>query len=257
VWCEWGVPLNERGAAIQFYYEIEPEEITHQRGERGGQNPTEQFNFQIKLNKGSLCPDSTLPLSSTIYVRMNSQQCQTMLAALKSGCQNDAEFWAAVAELRQSGTGSGASSDAEGVAAAKKRGPKPLAERTPEQQAAHAAKKAAKAAAKASGASASSSDAEGAAPVAKPPKQQSDTQKAWIGLVSDTVKEMGAHGWSAWKDAKGVLWPASALNAEGQHVYSDGPHAGKTASHQRGGMARASFIKSQAVGLQGEWAEME
>ena len=222
-----------------------------------------------------------------------------MLAALKSGCQNDAEFWAAVAELRQSGadavvavirglgTASGASSDAEdpvaygaegamvarsstltptgpgevgwaeGVTAAKKRGPKPLAERTPEQQAAHAAKKAAKAAAKASGASASSSDAEGAAPVAKPPKQQSDTQKAWIGLVSDTVKEMGAHGWSAWKDAKGVLWPASALNAEGQHVYSDGPHAGKTASHQRGGMARASFIKSQAVGLQGEWAEME
>jgi hypothetical protein len=275
---------------------------------------------------------------------MNSQQCQTMLAALKSGCQSDAEFWAAVAELRQSGadavvavirglgtasdeedaiapsdtegsrasgaarwgapatstlspTGpgevgwteggsrkahwtqtaearagqsevmkawwaahpqyrvaSGASSEAEGVTAAKKRGPKPLAERTPEQQATHAAKKAAKAAAKAS---ASSSDAEGAAPVAKPPRAQSDTQKAWIGLVSDTVKEMGAHGWSAWKDAKGVLWPASTLNAQAQHVYSDGPHAGKTASHQRGGMARASFIKSQAVGLQGEWAEME
>ena len=212
-----------------------------------------------------------------------------MLAALRSGCQSEVVFWSALesfvegtspseseqlreAQLRVAGmagaeaemaaeqkqsTASVASSDAEGGAVVKRRGPKPLAERTPEQQAAHAAKKAAKAAAKASGASASSSDAEGAAPVAKPPKQQSDTQKAWIGLVSDTVKEMGAHGWSAWKDAKGVLWPASALNAEGQHVYSDGPHAGKTASHQRGGMARASFIKSQAVGLQGEWAEME
>lgn len=164
-----------------------------------------------------------------------------MMEALKSGCQSDAQFWAAVAELRQSGGPSGASSDAEGggsVPAAaeqkKKRGPKPLAERTPEQQAAHAAKMA-----------------------AKVPRAQSDTQKAWIALVSDTVKEMGAHGWTAWKDAKGVLWAASELNAEGHHVYSDGPHAGKPASHQRGGMARASFIKSQAVGLQGEWAEME
>jgi hypothetical protein len=195
---------------------------------------------------------------------MNSQQCLTMMEALKSGCQSDAQFWAAVAELRQSGGPSGASSDAEGggsvpaAAEPKKRGPKPLAERTPEQQAAHAAKMAARAAAKAS---ASSSDAEapagGAAAAAKVPRAQSDTQKAWIALVSDTVKEMGAHGWTAWKDAKGVLWAASQLNPEGQHVYSDGPHAGKPASHQRGGMARASFIKSQAVGLQGEWAEME
>ena len=111
------------------------------------------------------------------------------MVGLKSGCQSDAEFWAAVAELRGRaadavvavirglGTASGASSDAEdpvaygaegamvarsftltptgpgevgwaeGVTVAKKRGPKPLAERTPEQQAAHAAKKAAKAAA--------------------------------------------------------------------------------------------------------------
>jgi hypothetical protein len=32
---------------------------------------------------------------------------------------------------------------------------------------------------------------------------------------------------------------------------------GKPPSNQRGGMARASFLKSQVVGLQGEWAEME
>ena len=239
---------------------------------------------------------------------MNTEQCVKMMAAMKSGCQSEAAFWAAVAELQQSRSekASAASSDVESSAAAggvKKRGPKPLAERTPEQQAAHAAKMAARAAEKASGgsvsASATSSDAEGppakkrgpkplaertpeqqaahaakmaaraaekasvggggAAAAAEPkPKQQSETQKAWLTLVGDTVKEMGAHGWKAWTDVKsGTLWPASELNAEGQYVYSAGPHAGKTASHQRGGMARASYIKSQVVGLQGEWAEME
>lgn len=206
---------------------------------------------------------------------MNSQQCLTMMAALKSGCQSEAEFWTAVAELKQSTAeqaASAAPSDAEepkaAVAAQKKRGPKPLSERTPEQQASHAAKKAARAALKASGASASSSDTDekgsvvGAAAVAlttvKSPKPQSDTQKAWIALVSDTVKEMGANGWTAWKDAKsGALWSASMKGSDGQHVYSEGPHAGKPASHQRGGMARASYIKNKAVDLQGEWAEME
>jgi len=150
---------------------------------------------------------------------------------------------------KASATPSVASSDTEG--APKKKGPKPLAERTPEQQAAHAAKKAARAAEKASMA--------GGAPAAAEPKprQQSETQKAWLALVAQTVKEMSTHGWGAWTDPKtSVAWPGSALNPEGQHVYSDGPHAGKAASHQRGGMSRASFIKSQ-TGLQGEWAEME
>ena len=125
--------------------------------------------------------------------------------------------------------------------APKKRGPKPLAERTPEQQAAHAAKMAAK---KAGGSA--------------EPKQQSGTQKAWIQLCSDTVKEMNGHGWAAWKDPKsGMLWSASTLNAEGSYVFAEGVHAGKTASNQRGGMARASYIKSQVVGLQGGWAEMD
>jgi hypothetical protein len=216
-----------------------------------------------------------------------------MLVALKSGCQSDAEFWAAVAELKQSGAeqsgaeqSTGPSSDAEEPPAPKKRGPKPLAERTPEQQAAHAAKMAAR---KAGGSvsSATGSEAEDGAPKKrgpKPlaertpeqqaahaakmaakkaggsaePKQQSGTQKAWIQLCSDTVKEMNGHGWAAWKDPKsGTLWSGSTLNAEGSYVFAEGVHAGKTASNQRGGMARASYIKSQVVGLQGGWAEMD
>ena len=164
---------------------------------------------------------------------------------------------------------------------AKRRGPKPLAERTPEQQAAHAAAKAARAAAKASGSSSASSvsgasDTEGApkkGPKAaakaaaaasapeKPPKGQSEGQKAWMALVSDTMRHMGANGWAPWTDIKtGLLWPASAQNPQGQHVYSEGAHMGKTPSQQRGGMSRASYLKSRVVGLQGlqgGWAEME
>ena len=164
---------------------------------------------------------------------------------------------------------------------AKRKGPKPLAERTPEQQAAHAAAKAARAAAKASASasvssSAMSSDTEGApkkAPKAakaasaaaaapeKPPKGQSEGQKAWMALVSDTVRDMGANGWAAWTDVKsGLQWPASSQRADGQHVYSEGAHMGKTPSQQRGGMSRASYLKSRVVGLQGlqgGWAEME
>jgi len=170
--------------------------------------------------------------------------------------------------------------------APKRKGPKPLAERTPEQQAAHAAAKAARAAAKTSGSSSASSvsgssDAEGApkkgpktavkaasgssgssaAAPEKPPKAQSEGQKAWMALVSDTVRDMGANGWAAWTDVKsGVLWPASSQRDDGHHVYSEGAHMGKTASQQRGGMSRASYLKSRVVGLQGlqgGWAEME
>ena len=290
-----------------------------------------------------------------------------MLAALKSGCQSDAEFWAAVAELRQSGadavvavirglgtasdeedaiapsdtegsrasgaarwgapatstlspTGpgevgwteggsrkahwtqtaearagqsevmkawwaahpqyrvaSGASSEAEGVTAAKKRGPKPLAERTPEQQAAHAAKKAAKAAAKAS---ASSSDAEGpkkpkkakkAAAVegggAEAPPKEKRPPSAWNLLVTKTVSDMRQSGWESWTDAKGVLWPASkvaTVKGAEQYVYDGGDHDGKPPSPALGGMLRASYLKGRAdfgtwqvEGLQGAWAELE
>ena len=219
-----------------------------------------------------------------------------MMAALKSGCQSDAEFWQAVAEMQRPGAG----------AEPKRRGPLPLAERTPEQQAAHAAKKAARAAAKASGggsgieafaekwlsASASASDAEGAPkkrgpkPLAeRTPEQQAAhaakkaaraTEKAaraaekasepaaaepkpnaWLTLVADTVKQMTERGWTSWTDAKGNVWAGSVAGPDGRHVYAEGPHAGKAPSHQRGGMARASYIKSGVVGLQGEWAEME
>jgi hypothetical protein len=167
--------------------------------------------------------------------------------------------------------------------AAKRKGPKPLAERTPEQQAAHAAAKAARAAAKAASSASSvsgSSDAEGApkkgpktaakaasaagssaAAPEKLPKAQSEGQKAWMALVSETVRDMGANGWTAWTDIKsGVQWPASSQRDDGHHVYSEGAHMGKTASQQRGGMSRASYLKSRVVGvqgLQGGWAEME
>ena len=226
---------------------------------------------------------------------MNSQQCLTMMTALRGGCQSDAEFWQAVAEMQRPGAG----------AEPKRRGPLPLAERTPEQQAAHAAKKAARAAEKASGggaeafadkwlsasasASASASDAEGAPkkrgpkPLAeRTPEQQAahaakkaaraaekasasapaaaaaePKPNAWLTLVADTVKQMAERGWTSWTDAKGNVWAGSVAGPDGRHVYAEGPHAGKAPSHQRGGMARASYIKSGVVGLQGEWAEME
>ena len=171
---------------------------------------------------------------------MNSQQCLTMMAALKSGCQSDAEFWQAVAELQRPGAGA--------APEPKRRGPLPLAERTPEQQAAHAAKKAARAAEKASGGSAPAAAAAAAEP--KPPS-------AWLTLVAHTVKQMAEQGWTSWTDAKGNLWAGSVKAPDGRHVYAEGPHAGKAPSHQRGGMARASYLKTHVVGLEGEWALME
>jgi hypothetical protein len=152
-----------------------------------------------------------------------------------SGIEAFADKW-----LSASASASASASDAEG--APKKRGPKPLAERTPEQQAAHAAKKAARAAEKASAPAAAAAE----------PKPN-----AWLTLVADTVKQMAERGWTSWTDAKGNVWAGSVAGPDGRHVYAEGPHAGKAPSHQRGGMARASYIKSGVVGLQGEWLEME
>jgi hypothetical protein len=155
--------------------------------------------------------------------------------------------------------------------------PKPLAERTPEQQAAHAAKKAAKAAAKAS---ASSSDAEGpkkpkkakkAAAVegggAEAPPKEKRPPSAWNLLVTKTVSDMRQSGWESWTDAKGVLWPASkvaTVKGAEQYVYDGGDHDGKPPSPALGGMLRASYLKGRAdfgtwqvEGLQGAWAELE
>ena len=153
-----------------------------------------------------------------------------------SGIEGFGEKW-----LSDSASASASASDAEGVP--KKRGPKPLAERTPEQQAAHAAKKAARAAEKASGSA--------AAPAAEP------KPNAWLTLVAHTVKQMAEQGWTSWTDAKGNLWAGSVKAPDGRHVYAEGPHAGKAPSHQRGGMARASYLKTHVVGLEGEWALME
>ena len=155
-------------------------------------------------------------------------------------------YHAKLAERRES---SSASVSGASTAEAPKKG---RAKLTEEQKAAAAAKRAAK---KAEAAPEAAEAAEPAA--AKPKRVQSEGQKAWGALVAETVAQMKEHGWEAWTDAKsGAAWPASAASSAG-HVFSDGPHQGKVPSNQRGGMSRASFLKAQAVGLQGEWAEME
>jgi hypothetical protein len=227
---------------------------------------------------------------------MNTEQCLRMMTAMKSACQSDAVFWAGVAELRKSGrevsfaasatdavfwgavssAASAVSSDASAVSsdAEDPIAPSPtegamrssLTPTGPGEVGWTEPKKAKKGKKAPASASASASESESApepkrskAEAEPTPKLkvQSDTQKAWLTLVGDTVKEMGTSGWTAWTDAKGALWPASELNAEGQYVYPSGQYAGKTASHQRGGMARASYIKTHVMGLQGEWAELE
>jgi hypothetical protein len=165
-------------------------------------------------------------------------------------------YHAKLAEKRQSSSSSASVSGASAAEPPKK----VRAKMTEEQKAAAAAKRAAKKAG-AEAASATTSDAEqpkaAAEPKPKPKRVQSEGQKAWGALVADTVAQMKEHGWEAWTDAKsGAAWPASAASSAG-HVFSEGPHQGKVPSNQRGGMSRASFLKAQAVGLQGEWAEME
>ena len=161
-------------------------------------------------------------------------------------------YHAKLAERRES-----SSASVSGASAAEP--PKKVrAKLTEEQKAAAAAKRAAKKAS-AEAASATTSDAEQPKPAAepKPKRVQSEGQKAWGALVAETVAQMKEHGWEAWTDAKsGAAWPASAASSAG-HVFSEGPHQGKVPSNQRGGMSRASFLKAQAVTLQGEWAEME
>jgi len=163
-------------------------------------------------------------------------------------------YHAKLAERRES-----SSASVSGASAAE--APKKVrAKMTEEQKAAAAAKRAAKKAEAAAQAAPEAPEptAEAAEPAAAKPKRvQSEGQKAWGALVAETVAQMKEHGWEAWTDAKsGALWPASAASSAG-HVFSDGPHQGKVPSNQRGGMSRASFLKAQAVGLQGEWAEME
>ena len=68
---------------------------------------------------------------------------------------------------------------------------------------------------------------------------------AWDLLVSQTLDEMKASGWTEWTDADGKVWPASRLEA-GVHVFNGGEHDGKPVSRALGGMKRASFLKAQA-----------
>jgi len=149
---------------------------------------------------------------------MNTQQCIITLEAIQSGCQSSAEFWAAISELSHRHESSGAGAGAGAGPEPKKRGPKPLAERSVEEQAAHAAKKAARAAVKAASASASvsastsaaSSDIEGsAAPKKRGPKP----------LAERSVEEQAAH--AAAKLAKAALKAVEAASASASASGSD------------------------------------
>ena len=67
---------------------------------------------------------------------------------------------------------------------------------------------------------------------------------AWATFVSQTVAEMKQSGWEAFQSVDGTVWPASRREAE-QYVYDGGEHDGKPASHSRGGMVRASYLRAQ------------
>jgi hypothetical protein len=58
------------------------------------------------------------------------------------------------------------------------------------------------------------------------------------------VAELKQSGWEAFQSVDGTVWPASRREAE-QYVYDGGEHDGKPASHSRGGMVRASYLRAQ------------
>jgi hypothetical protein len=74
---------------------------------------------------------------------------------------------------------------------------------------------------------------------------------AWNLLVQSTVADMKQSGWESWTDAKGVVWPGSRRESE-SFVYDGGEHDGKPPSPARGGMVRASYLKSSAAGAVAE-----
>ena len=67
---------------------------------------------------------------------------------------------------------------------------------------------------------------------------------AWAVFVSQTVAEMKQSGWETFQSVEGVVWPASRREGE-EYVYDGGEHDGKPASHSRGGMVRASYLRNQ------------
>ena len=78
----------------------------------------------------------------------------------------------------------------------------------------------------------------------KPEGTEPKKPNAWAAFVGQTVAEMKQSGWEAFQSADGTVWPASRREAE-QYVYDGGEHDGKPASHSRGGMVRASYLRAQ------------
>jgi hypothetical protein len=73
---------------------------------------------------------------------------------------------------------------------------------------------------------------------------ESKKPNAWALFVGQTVAEMKQSGWETFQNAEGVVWPASRREGE-QYVYDGGEHDGKPASHSRGGMVHASYLRAQ------------
>ena len=80
----------------------------------------------------------------------------------------------------------------------------------------------------------------------KPEGAEAEPKKtnAWAVFVSQTVAEMKESGWESFQSGDGIEWPASRRDGE-QYVYDGGEHDGKPASHARGGMVYASYLRAQ------------
>ena len=87
-----------------------------------------------------------------------------------------------------------------------------------------------------------------AEPLAAPAPALAEVKRpptAWNLLVDQTVRDMREHGWPAFTDVEGTLWPASRPEGD-KHVYSDGKYAGKEASRAAGGFKLASLRNSES-----------
>ena len=83
------------------------------------------------------------------------------------------------------------------------------------------------------------------APAALPEPKEKRAPSAWNLLVDQTVRDMREHGWAAFTDVEGTLWPASRPEGD-KHVYSEGKYAGKEASRAIGGFKLASLRNSES-----------
>jgi hypothetical protein len=85
-----------------------------------------------------------------------------------------------------------------------------------------------------------------AEPKAEAEPKEPRAPTAWNLLVQSTVADMKQSGWQSWTDTKGVVWPGSRRESD-SFVYDGGEYDGKPPSPARGGMVRASYIKSSAA----------